>query len=89
MSIKTTLDKKRKDCIERIIMIQNLILSQNYFEIDNLTNEDEYDIEDFIDNYENLININTLNNYTNKMLERIIDEPFFRNSKFENYNVID
>jgi hypothetical protein len=89
MSIQSTLEITRETAIKRIIEIQELIVCEEYRTLENITNEPDYDLEDFVKNYEDMINVNGLKNYTNKMLENIIDSAFFRYSMFDNYSIID
>jgi hypothetical protein len=86
MSIRSTQYITRSRAIQRIIEINQLANAKNYREIDNLCFESENNIQEFVDNY---IPIDTSNieNWTDTMLANKMDEAFFRNSMFDNYQI--
>lgn len=87
MSIKTTLDIKREDAIERINKITALILCKNYREIEELSYEPYYHVQHFVDSGVTY-DISNIEKWTNRMLEDVMDRPFYRYSMFDNYYVI-
>lgn len=84
MGIQSTRDISRQDAIDRIEKIINLVKNKNYREIENVSNETDYNVQSFVDK---VIIDDNIDNWTNKMLEDVIDCPFFRYSMFDNYNV--
>lgn len=93
MGIKSTYRIKREDAIDRIERVVEIIKKSDFKELELRCNEDDCDIGDFIltfhDGRENLDKFNTLDKWTNKMIEEQIDLPFFRRSMFENYFIED
>lgn len=88
MSIQSTNDVSRKWAIYRIRCIARLVDLRDYKGIEQESFEPDYDVQAFVDEKTNVV-IDNLDNWTNRMLERVIDQPFFRQSLFVNYNVID
>ena len=84
MSIKTTRDITRAEAIERIKSIASLHSEKHYLEIDCLSFETNYDIQDFVDG-DLPYDVFNIEKWTDKMLENVMDEPFFRHSLFDNY----
>ncbi len=93
MGIKSTYRIKREDAIDRIERVVEIIKESDFKELELRSNEDDCDISDFIltfhDGRENLDRFNSLDKWTNKMIEDQIDMPFFRRSMFENYFIED
>ena len=90
MGIQSTQDITRDEAIDRIETVCGLILEQNYLGLENCSFEPDYDIQKFIDNWQIMnipINITNIANWTNKMLEDVLDQPYFRKSMFDNYFV--
>lgn len=85
MSIKSTMQISRKDAINRIVEIQRLVASHNFYEVESITYDPEYDIRKFF----NSMAIFDVSQWTNTMLGDLLDTPFFRFSMFDNYLVID
>jgi|GEM_PF-6473746 hypothetical protein len=88
MSIQSTITVNRKWAIYRIRLIARLVDLRDYKGVEQESFEPDYDVQAFVDEKTNVV-IDNLDNWTNRMLERVIDQPFFRQSLFDNYNVID
>ena len=71
----------------RILIIYNLGILLNYKEIDSKTNESDYNLESFV-NHGHDVRVQNIDQWTDKMIEDKIDEPFYRFSMFENYEVV-
>lgn len=84
MSIMTTIEISREDAIARINQIQDLVLMEDYLGVEQTSFETSEDIEQFVLTHKRL----DVARYTNKMLEKIMDKPFFRQNMFSNYNVV-
>ena len=90
MGVQSTKDITRSDAIDRISAIIWLCKMKNYRKLERMSNEaSEADIEYFIDCFVVPNNYDEIENWTNGMLERMMDRKFFRLSEFDNYNVID
>lgn len=89
MGIKSTVDILREDAINRIEKICALIDDQDYRELEQCSFDPHEDLEEFVNIGHDDISIDRLHKYTNTMLGRILDRPFYRKSMFDNYNVID
>lgn len=89
MSIKSTSDISRNQAIERIRFIYALAVDRNYRAIAAFSFEPNYRVSDFVETIDEIVDIDNLDSFTNKMLEGIVDTPFFRKSMFDNYIVID
>lgn len=86
MGIQSTQYLTREEAIDRITEIANLIKTKNYRLLDQKTFETNFNLQEFVDNWEP-IDLTNINNWTDRMLEDYIDKPFFRHSLFENYVV--
>ena len=91
MSAKSTITITREDAIGRIKLIQRLAMDKDYRGIEMLTGEDGNNaLENFVNNFNPVdAYINNINKWTNTMLERVMDKPFYRHDRLENYNVED
>jgi len=85
MSIKSTKEVTRDWAIQRIELIYDICNRQEYRELEAISYESDYSIQDFI--YQNHFYISGIDSWTNNMLEDKLDEPFFRESIFDNYAV--
>lgn len=85
MSIKSTMRISRKDAINRIVEIQELVANNNFQAVESITYETECDIKEFF----NSGALFDISKWTNTMLGNLLDTPFFRFSMFENYMVFD
>jgi len=88
MSIQSTFHISREFAINRITKINDFIKDKNYIEIERNSFEIEYDIFEFINKYQTK-DFSNLEKWTNRMLEDIMNTPFFRQSIFENYYIND
>lgn len=87
MGIKSTVHVPRSYALSRIAEIDSLAIQKKYKLLEDVCFEPDIKVKDFVDNY---IPIDTdLNDWTNEMLGNKLDEPYFRNSMFDNYIVYD
>ena len=95
MGIKSTVYWVRSDAISRIQEIYNLISTKNFRELEKRTSEPEYNMLEYVKDYHKNeiangeVDIDNIENYTNKMLGDIMDEPYYRMNIFENYLISD
>lgn len=87
MSIQSTVDITREAAIYRITKIAELIKDRNFLEIEQNSLEHDCDIREFVNKYQNE-DFSNLEKWTDRMLEDIMDKPYFRHSIFDNYLVI-
>jgi len=85
MGIRSTKYLSREDMIERIKEIDYLILKKRYRDLENCTSEYDYNLRDYVDNYDIMGCDIDLTQWTDTMLEDKMDEPFYRFSMFDNY----
>ncbi len=91
MGIQSTVDYQRSGAIERVSETFELILDRDYRKLDERAYELDYSVYRFVDAHiveVSALSSQDLNKWTNDMLERWMDKPFFRQSPFENYNVV-
>jgi hypothetical protein len=89
MSIKSTKHISRQAAIERIKHIVALATDKEYKKVESICFEDYHTVENFINNFQQPTNVDYIDKWSNKMLEDLIDEPFYRESIFDNYIVED
>jgi hypothetical protein len=88
MSIKSTKNISREDALTRINVILKFIKGKNYRALEDAGFETDISPAEFMDLYsEEISSIDNPYNYTNGMLEDIMDMPYFRWSLFDNYFV--
>lgn len=87
MSIKSTQDISRETAIERITKIYGYVLAKDYKKIEDLSFESYCSVEKFVD-YNEDIDITSIQKFTDTMLEDIMGQPFYRFSMFDNYLVV-
>jgi 1-deoxy-D-xylulose 5-phosphate reductoisomerase len=85
MSTQSTVEISRTTAIERIKLICKLAREYNYLVIFNNSNE-QLSVQEFVDRGISF-NDTHINKWTDEMLEEVMDKPFFRFSRFENYRV--
>lgn len=88
MSIQSTIHISRQNATLRIEKILALKRNENYSELEAECFEPGLNVEDFVHG-EDPEGVESLENWTNSMLSRVLDKPFFRYSMFENYSVYD
>ena len=98
MGIQSTMHISRKKAIDRIIFISNLVYNKKYRDLEDSILEDLPLNECILDVKTTLIDFNlssvnnltedTLNDYSNSMLQGILDRRCFRHSYFDNYIVV-
>lgn len=87
MGIKSTRIVSRKWAIDRINMVDDLAKNKKYKSLDDASFEDEdTKVKIFVDSYVSFIP-EDLNEWTNEMLGKQLDNPFFRESMFDNHRV--
>lgn len=89
MSIKSTKNVTRKFAIARITVMLGLFYTKSYRKIEAATAEDHHlRLKQFVDTFET-VDISGIEEWTNSMLEEILDKPFIRESMFDNYHVVE
>ncbi len=98
MSIQTTKPVSRKDALDRIIFISNLFYNKKYRDLENNIFEDVpfnsciTSIKNTLSDYDILtieeLKYETIEHYSNSMLQDILDNRCFRCSYFNNYIVV-
>ena len=93
MGIRSTVEITREKAIDRIIEIDNLALHKKYSLLEEITFEPDFCVENFIEKFHQKLSVNSskidlLTEYTDEMLEAIMDKPFYRYSMFDNYFII-
>lgn len=86
MSIQSTKDVTRNWATERIRLIYDLASRKEYRDLEMVSFETDCDLQSFVDSFIPF-DISIIEKWTNKMIERKLDEPFFRESIFDNYFV--
>lgn len=89
MGIQSTRTIPCDMAIDRIRQIHDLAIDMNYREIEAVSSEHDYDVASFVDNYVQNYkhNIDHIEKWTDRMIEDVLDQPFFRFSMFENYHI--
>lgn len=86
MGIKSTRTISRESAISRIIYINGLMSAKLYKQLEESTSEDDYTITpSLVDG--RVMNLCNIDDWTDQMVEDKIDEPFFRFSMFDNYDL--
>lgn len=87
VTILSTKHISRAEAIERIEEIQNLAKAKNYRGLEAVTRGDDAElVETFVDSFQPFGSIDC---WTNRMLERKLNQPIFRFVPFQNYSVSD
>lgn len=84
MGIQSTQNIVRSQAKYRILQVINLIKTKNYKELEHISFEPDVNLQEFVDSWDGK-DITHIDTWTDKMLEEMMDEPFFRYSMFENY----
>ena len=87
MSIQSTKYVTREFAIQRIVKMLGYIYARSYRKIEAETTEN-YRLSKYVDDFAT-IDVTAIEEYTNTMLEDILDKPFIRESMFDNYRVVD
>jgi len=88
MSIQSTKQVSRNWAISRIRLICQIANKKMYRDLEMVTGEmSEQDIQGFIDDFD--FDDSNLDQWTNRMIEQIVDKPFFRESAFDNYSIVE
>lgn len=88
MGIESTIKISREEAISRIKFIVNRAESRNFLAIEDCTHETYVSITDFVRHFQRPEFFDDIEFWTNKMLEEIMDQPFYRRSMFNNYSVV-
>ena len=84
MSIKSTQNITRAEAINRIRQIVILVYECNYKAIADVSYEPDHNVWNFVNNFTHR-DYASLDKWSDRMLEEVMDEPFFRYSMFDNY----
>lgn len=88
MSIQSTVRIDRDIAINRIKEIDKHAKEYDYKRIEQMTSErDDENLTSFVNEYSGP-NLENIEKWTSKMIEDVIDLPFFRWSMFDNYIVL-
>ena len=88
MGIQSTRTISREHAIERIQKIHALVLLRDYRGLEQTTFEESgRSLQDFVNQEEVLTS--DLSRWTNDMLAKQMDQPYYRMSYFDNYEVED
>ena len=89
MSIKSTKYVTRAWAMDRIKCIDRLASNKRYRDLEHETRESDASdgLYDFVESYEPMIDVENLEQWTDEMLGAKLDQPFFRESIFDNYIV--
>ena len=85
MGIQSTRPISRDEAISRITEIYELIQNEDYKSLESMSHGEDKDLNAFVQENRNSINIGNIENFTDTMLEDIMDKPYFRTSIFDNY----
>lgn len=88
MGIQSTKRVSREWAIRRLKEIQSLALAKNYRAVQVNSSESEEDVEEFVNTYTPL-DLEYVENWTDGMITKRLDLPFFRESLFDNYLIED
>lgn len=89
MGIQTTVEITRSEAIARIQQVEYLYKQKNFRRLEGISQEVEYNLLKFVEDSLPYSLKYDLVNFTNTMLEEVMDLPFFRYSLYENYEVVD
>lgn len=84
MSIESTRDITRKNAIERIQEVTELILECNYKKLEEVSNESDYRVDKWLHSTE-AVDISAIDKWTDRMIEDLLDQLYYRYSMFDNY----
>lgn len=87
MSFYTTVKIRREEAIDRINSINSLVMERDYRGVERASFEPNQDLETFVNNHAAMTA--NLDEWTNGMLEKMMDRPFFRHDNSTNYSVLD
>lgn len=89
MGIQSTITITREYAIYRINDVIGAIEDHNYRKIEEMSFEkSDENIRDFVDSFMGEIDIEHIDKWTNGMLVEVMNRPFFRVSRFENYMIL-
>ena len=86
MSIQSTSTVGRNFAIARITEVNDLATRKKYRDLDSVCSEHDHSLQEFVDGYRPM-DVSNLEDWTNVMLADKLDEPFFRQSIYDNYIV--
>lgn len=86
MGIKTTRYLDRNTVENRILEIDDLLASKDFNGIESVTCEHDFNLEGFVNTNEPLfVTSESIELWTDTILENQVDKPFYRFSMFDNY----
>lgn len=87
MGVQSTINITREDAIARVEKVVQRINDENYraIEIDASEHEVNWTRSEFIHH----LNHRYIDKFTNRMLEDMMDLPYFRYSMYENYCIVE
>lgn len=86
MGIQSTQYINRESAIARIKLIVSLIEQHAYRDIESESYETDHSLRAFVDAGVD-IDITYIDQWSDGMLEEILDRPFYRKSLFDNYSI--
>ncbi len=86
MSIQSTVSVSREWAMYRIRFVSMLVALKDWSGIEQNSFEPDSEPADYFSEVGN-ISLENLDNWTNSMLEQVMDQPYFRQSVFDNYSV--
>lgn len=89
MGIRSTREISKATAIRRISAVVKMAEEKNFRAIESYSNEADHDVSLFVHNFVRPEFFDCIEKWTNKMLEDVIDQPFYRFSMFDNYTVVD
>ena len=88
MGVRSTKDITLDNAIERIMHIAKLVEEKDYRAIESATCETDFDVEDFVNEGCSFdYSREALAKWSILMIERQIDKPFYRCSKYDSYAI--
>ena len=84
MGIQSTQIISRKHAIDRIIKVSELIYAKEYKNLEDIAYEPYEDIEFFVKSHLSF-DYSDIEKWTDGMIEKVLDKPFFRKGVFDNY----
>lgn len=85
MGIQSTTYITREVAMERIKEVDYLIFKKKYRALEECASEHDYNLKDYVDTYSIDYTDVDLFDWTDRMLEDKMDEPYYRYSMFDNY----
>jgi len=84
MSLYSTHTVTRKHAINRIKSIQHAVLNRDHQNLDKSCFEADYTVYSFV-NEHILPDISDIDTWTNDTIQELLNQPFYRETMFDNY----